>query len=86
MWAGLPISLLSEPEYKRRAQRIRTAYGTIDAEEAWRIFKEARIQFVYVDGAERAAFRPEALAKFDLTPTRFTTVFRNGEVTIYRVN
>jgi hypothetical protein len=85
MWAGLPISLLAEPEYRLRAQRIRDAYGTLQPEHAWEIFKRAHVQYVYVDGAERAAFPAAAIDKFNQAPRLFEPVFRNQEVVIYLV-
>jgi protoporphyrinogen oxidase len=86
MWAGLPISLLADGEYTRRARRIRDAYASADAEHAWRIFREAHVRYVYLDRVERSAFPPEASAKFDQAPRRFRNVFRKDDVTIYEVD
>jgi uncharacterized membrane protein len=85
MWAGLPISLLADDEYRVRSRRIREAFGTTDPEQAWHIFKQAKVQYVYLDDVERLAFPPAALAKFDHAPNRFVPAFRNQEVVIYRV-
>jgi len=85
MMAGLPISLLPSPDYDRRALRVRRIFGLTDAEEAWKTARSSRIDYFYVDRAERAAFQPESLAKFDHSPDFFRPVFRNREVSIYAV-
>jgi uncharacterized membrane protein len=85
MWAGLPISLLSDAEYKRRSGLVHEAYATEDAEHAWRIFRAAHVRFVYVDAAERRAFPAPALAKFAGAPSRFERAFSNAEVEIFQV-
>lgn len=85
MWAGLPISLLADEEYGRRARRVHAAYAGTDPELAWRIFKEAHVRFIYLDGVEHGALSPEACAKFEQAPTRFRNVFRNAEVEIFEI-
>jgi hypothetical protein len=85
MMSGLPISLLPSPDYDRRAARVRRMYGTTDAAEVWRAARQNRIDYFYVDRAERAAFQPPSLAKFDNNPDFFRPVFRNREVSIYAV-
>jgi uncharacterized membrane protein len=85
MWAGLPISLLADGEYRRRASSIHDAYATTDAVRAWRIFRDAHVRFVYLDTVERAAFSADACAKFDRATDRFHRVFANDEVVIYEV-
>lgn len=86
MYAGLPISLLAEPEYRNRAAAVSAAYGTGDADEAWRLFKAGRVNYVYVGDAERRTHPPEALAKFDRRADIFTRVFQNPAATVYRVH
>lgn len=85
MYAGMPISLLNEDEYKLRATRVQQAFATLSAEEAWAIFKAGRVQYVFVDTAERGAFSRDALAKFDAATERFARVFHNAEVDVYQV-
>jgi hypothetical protein len=85
MYAGLPISLLAEPEYRRRAAAVAAAFETLDVEEAHRIFRAGRVSYVYVGDAERRAHRAEALAKFDARPDAFARVFENPAATIYEV-
>jgi hypothetical protein len=85
MYAGLPISLLAEDEYRNRASAVAAAYGMTDAAEAWRIFKAGRVDYVYVGDAERQTHSPEALAKFDRDPDHFARVFENPAATIYEV-
>jgi hypothetical protein len=85
MWAGLPISLLADDEYKARTDRVHDAFATPDAEHAWRIFRDAHVGYVFVDTIERTSFAPEASEKYDAAPARFQSVFRNEDVAIYRV-
>jgi uncharacterized membrane protein len=62
---------------------VRRIYASMDADAAWRIAKELRIDYLYVDGTERAAY--PAVSKFDEHPEYFTAVFTNAEVNVYRV-
>jgi hypothetical protein len=84
MAAGLPRTLVDDPEYHDRSERVRVMYTTGDAREAWTIARALRINYVYVDGTERRAY-PLGVSKFDTAPGFFAPVFRNAEVTIYRV-
>jgi hypothetical protein len=88
MAAGRPISLLGgtadNSEYAERSARVRTLYQTSDARQAWEIARSLRIDYIWVDPTERAAY-PAGVAKFDNDATRFTVAFRNREVTIYQV-
>jgi hypothetical protein len=85
MYAGLPISLLAEPEYRDRAAAVAAAFGTTDADDASRIFRTGHVDYIYVGDAERRAHRAEALAKFDQRPDAFVRVFENAAATIYEV-
>ena len=85
MYAGLPISLLAEDEYRNRAAAVAAAFAMTDPAEAWRIFKAGHVGYVYVGDAERRTHPPEALAKFDRDPDHFTRVFENPAATIYEV-
>lgn len=88
MAAGQPISLLGGTsrgsEYLERSARVRTMYATTDARQAWEIGRALRIDYLWVDGVERAAYGP-GVAKFDGRPELFTPVFRSGDVRIYRL-
>jgi hypothetical protein len=84
MAAGLPISLLPSPEYTERSNRVRTLFATPNADEASAIGRKLRIDYLYVDRDDRAAY-PEGTRKFDEHPALFEAVFRNAEVTVYRV-
>ena len=88
MAAGRPISLLGgtndDSEYGERSARVRAMYQTHDAGEAWDIARALRIDYIWVDAIERAAY-PNGVAKFDSAPARFSVAFRNREVTIYQV-
>ncbi len=88
MAAGQPISLLGGTaggtEYAERSAHVKTMYATDRADEAWAIARSLRIDYVWVDKVERAAY-PAGVAKFDAAPQRFAPAFKNGEVSIYRV-
>ena len=89
MGAGRPISLLGGTtdgsEYAERSARVKTMYSTGDARTAHDIARSLRLDYVWIDRIERAAY-PGGMAKFDAAPQYFTGVFRNPEVSIYRVN
>ena len=88
MAAGRPISLLggtqNDSEYGERSARVRTMYATPDAQAAWDTARALRIDYIWIDRTERTAY-PSGMAKFDVSPDRFEPVFRNNEVSIYRV-
>ena len=84
MAAGLPISLLPLPEYDERSGIVRTMFATGDPAEASAIARRLRIDYVYVDADDRAAY-PAGIQKFESNPEMFERVFATGEVTIYRV-
>jgi hypothetical protein len=83
MAAGLPISLLNIPEYAERSRMVRTVYETPSAGQARDIARRMRIDYVYVDGVERAAY--PAVSKFDTSPEYFERVFIEGDAAVYRV-
>jgi hypothetical protein len=88
MSAGRPISLLGGTtdgsEYAERSARVRMLYETPDVRRAWDIARAMRIDYLWVDRIERAAF-PAGTAKFNGAPQFFVPVFRNSEVSVYRV-
>ena len=83
MAAGLPISLLPLPEYRERSERVRTLYATANVDEAAEIARRLRLDYLYVDRDDIAAY--PGVRKFDEHPDRFTRVFANDEVRIYKV-
>jgi hypothetical protein len=83
MAAGLPISLLPLPEYEQRSKLVQQMYATSDPRAAWMIAKRFRIDYVYSDLADIAAY-PDGVAKFD-EGRHFERVFANSEVSVYRV-
>jgi hypothetical protein len=85
MAAGLPISLVPQPYHHERSQRVRRLYDTGDAKAAWAEARALRIDFLYLDAAERAAHPEAALAKFDQAPEFFTRVFAQDDVRVYAV-
>jgi hypothetical protein len=84
MAAGLPISLLATPRYTRRADQVRDIYRAGTPQEAWRLARSLRIDYLYVDGTERAV-HGDSLRKFDAAPALFERAFGNDEVVIYAV-
>jgi hypothetical protein len=84
MAAGLPISLLPVPEYEERSGLVRTLFATADPDEAAKIAYRLRIDYLYVDLEDIAAYG-EGVAKFAANPDRFERVFSNNEVRVYRV-
>jgi hypothetical protein len=85
MAAGLPISLVTIPEYHTRSRRVRELYGTTDPKRAWTIARAMNIDYVYVDQVERNAFGEPAMAKFDLRSGHFRPMYRNEDIAIYAV-
>ena len=84
MAAGLPISLLPLPDYPERSARVKRLFETVDPAEASAVAMQLRIDYLYVDQDDVAAY-PEGTAKFDASPRYFEPVFRNGTVRVYRV-
>jgi hypothetical protein len=84
MAASLPRTLVDVPEYHERSAKVHDMFATTNAQHAWDIAHGLRIDYVYVDGVERAAY-PDGVAKFEAS-SLFGRAFRNGEVTIYKVN
>jgi hypothetical protein len=85
MAAGLPISLLPQPQYLEASERVRSVYASNDAAQASKIARRMRIDYLYVDGADIAAY-PEGVRKFDEYPALFSKVFASGDTRVYRVN
>ena len=83
MAAGLPISLLPLPEYRERSERVRALFATPNVDEAADIAHRLRLDYLYVDRDDVAAY--PGVRKFDEHPDRFTRVFANDEVRIYKV-
>jgi hypothetical protein len=88
MAAGRPISLLGGTtpgsEYAEKSEQVKTMYATPDARQAWDIARALRIDYLWIDDAERSAY-PAGTPKFDASPQFFAPAFRNARVTIVRV-
>ena len=84
MATGLPISLLPRQEYSDTSAVVQTLYATGDAEEASAIARRLRIDYLYVDAADAAAY-PEGTRKLDENRALFELVFQSEDVRIYRV-
>ena len=72
------------PEYEERSSMVRTLFATANAAEATTIAYKLRIDYLYVDPEDVAAYG-EGVAKFAENPDRFERVFSNSEVRIYRI-
>jgi hypothetical protein len=84
MAAGLPISLLPLPEYTERSEVVRRIFETGDAGDASALARRLRLDYLYVDQDDVAAY-PSGTLKFDEHPTLFEPVFTNPSVRVYRV-
>jgi hypothetical protein len=84
MAAGLPISLLPLPDYEQRSSMVRTLFATSDVDQALAIARRLRIDYLYVDQADAAAY-PDGVRKFDERQDLFERVFADDDVRIYRV-
>jgi hypothetical protein len=85
MAAGLPISLLPQPEYTETSERIRSIYQGANAEDASDTARRLRIDYLYVDATDTAAY-PDGVRKFDEHPALFSRVFSSGDARVYRVH
>jgi hypothetical protein len=85
MAAGQPISLLPQPVYLEASEQVRTIYASDNAEEASAIARRLRIDYLYVDGTDTAAY-PDGVRKFDEQPALFSKVFSSGEARLYLVH
>lgn len=81
--AGEPISLLQIPEYAQDSARLDSIFSTPAADEAWKVARAFRVDYIYVDEVERRAFGA-ALEKFG-DPRYFGEVFRQGLAAVYQV-
>jgi hypothetical protein len=84
MAAGLPISLLRTPEYEERAARADRIFASGDPDEASRIARQLRIDYLYVGRVEREAFAG-TLAALDARPDLFARAFQNHDAVVYAV-
>jgi hypothetical protein len=84
MAAGQPISLLPIPEYRERSEQVRRLFTTTDVAESLRIAHKLRIDYLYVDKDDVAAY-PEGTRKLHEHTEAFERVFSNAEVSVYRV-
>ena len=73
-----------DPEYQERSERVRAMYATPSAKEAWNIAHALRIDYVWIDEIERAAYA-SGIPKFETSPAYFAPAFRNERIAIYRV-
>ena len=84
MAAGLPISLLPQPEYLELSERVKTIFATTNGDEASATARRLRIDYLYMDATDTHAY-PDGVRKFDEYPKLFSRVFASGDVRVYRV-
>jgi len=84
MAAGDPISLLPIPEYKERSGTAKRMFETPDAKEGFALARRLRLDYIYVDQEDLAAY-PSGTQKFEDHPELFERAFANGSVRVYRV-
>jgi hypothetical protein len=84
MAAGKPISLLQVPEYDQRSGAIDAMFRTTSAAEASQLAHAERVDYVYVDRVERAAFGADAIVKFS-DRQYFDPVFQDGDAAVFQV-
>jgi uncharacterized membrane protein len=83
MAIGAPLFLPNPARYKPGIERVKTIYGTADADLAYNLCRELGIDYLYVGGLERAV-HPDGVNKF-ISDSRFELVFQNATVEIFRV-
>jgi YYY domain-containing protein len=79
-WRGGDPGALAQIE-PRKAD-VETIYNTTDVGRARELLAKYKVDYIYVGAAERAAYRPEGLAKLAQLGT---PAFQQGEVVVYRV-
>jgi len=93
-YTGLPTLLgmhESEQRYAddvgRRSHRAGELFRSLDMESTLSLIRELRVEYVYIGPLERTLY-PQAPAKFDRLAAlgHLTVVYRNDQVTIYRVS
>lgn len=84
MAAGLPISLLRKDLYEERSARVQQMYSSASIEDAWNIARDLHIDYIYLDEAERSAYK-ETLTKFEEHPERFKLLIKDEDVRVFEV-
>ena len=84
MAAGLPISLLPRPEYRRLSREVSTIFDSRDPAIAHDTARQMGIDYLWVDDVERRAY-PKGTEILGGAPGYFAPVFNNGEVQVFRV-
>lgn len=83
MSAGLPISLLPVPEYQERSRLVQQVYTSASPADAYARARRLNIRYLWVDEDDRRAYAA-GITQFE-DATYFEPVFRNDEVTVYRL-
>lgn len=84
MAVGLPISMVPLEKYIYESSRIRRIFDA-NAGEAYDRARNNGVQFILIGPPERAA-HPGVESRFDAGPDLLPVAFRNGAISIYRVN
>jgi hypothetical protein len=86
MAAGIPISMIPRQKYLDRSAAIhRQLFGARDAREAHAFAVSQGIDYILVGPPERSA-NVDCEQRFGAAPGLFTLMFRNREVSLFRVN
>jgi uncharacterized membrane protein len=84
MAAGMPISMINIPDYRRTSLMVHDMYTSESTADAYRVAQTMGIDFLFVGLLERQEMGTAARDKFEKN-VYFEQVFRNREVTIYAV-
>lgn len=81
---GLPISMVPMQKYEEGSRRAAWIFETDDVDSAHALASRNGVEYLFVGEPERRR-HPGVQDRFDASSGYFQPVFRNAEVTIYRV-
>jgi hypothetical protein len=82
--AGLPISLLPEPQQNGLPGRVHAIVTRLPSDQAHAEARALGIDYLYIDGDDQRG--SQAHARFSARPDLFTPMFQQNDVVVYRVN
>jgi uncharacterized membrane protein len=80
MWRG-DWNVISE-----RTRAIDVIYNAPDGEEAASLLENYKVEYIYVGTLEIKRYSGDTLLKFATLAERYTLVYKNDDVSIYKVN
>ena len=86
MAAGLPVSLLAEPDQISAPAQVHALMTSLPLDVAHEEARRLGIDYLWFDDDDAAAGNGARADRFLRRPDLFTPIFRQGEVAIYRVN